>query len=336
MELMTFLERHRARSMARMDSARRALDKGFGVAAKKKDSRRDVREANVKRVPLMTESVQQEADVPCGSCGRPVGVVHPVPWARWTCDVCGKTYLNTTRGSEPLWGCSSAKRCCWAMCEGCHAQAEGEARRRVPQTNEQTVDEVLRAGKRPKHSSMQETSSIEGHAEEDHMVNFDPELDLALLASTTEQGDGVSVAKSRERLEHALDLYGASAIPVKGDGNCQFRALAQQLHGGEDPHRSVRARVLQQLKVNADHYAPFVHEPFARYLERMARDGEWGDHVTLQAASDTFGVQINVFTDMPEAPLVEVLPAGGVTNPTHQPLCLTFLTEIHYDAAKMC
>ena len=35
---------------------------------------------------------------------------------------------------------------------------------------------------------------------------------------------------------------------------------------------------------------------FAAYCSSMAREGEWGDHVTLKAVADYFGLRINLVT----------------------------------------
>ena len=40
-------------------------------------------------------------------------------------------------------------------------------------------------------------------------------------------------------------------------------------------------------------------ETFDAYVDRMARDGTWGDNVTLQAAADAFGVPVYLVTSFP-------------------------------------
>lgn len=131
-----------------------------------------------------------------------------------------------------------------------------------------------------------------------------------------------------------MNLYELKARPVQGDGNCQFRALSQQLNGTEDNHASLRARIVEQLKKEPERYQDFVYEEYSDYVKRIARDGQWGDNVTLQAASDLLGKDIWLLTDQPGAECVEVRPGQMTSDVTGKPLCLTFLTEIHYDAAE--
>lgn len=88
-------------------------------------------------------------------------------------------------------------------------------------------------------------------------------------------------------------------LHVLGDGNCQFRALADQLapYYSQECHENVRAAVVQQLRCVPDRYRPFVTEDYDEWVDRMAADKEWGNEITLRAAADAFGVEIHVFAD---------------------------------------
>jgi len=99
---------------------------------------------------------------------------------------------------------------------------------------------------------------------------------------------------------------------------------------------------VQQMRASPQDYAQFVDEPYTNYLDRMARDGEWGDNVTLQAASDALNRRLQVLTDVPGADCIMVYPKqlrsteGLVQQPLwslQEPICIAFLTEWHYDAA---
>ncbi|AQK68730.1 Cysteine-type peptidase [Zea mays] len=66
----------------------------------------------------------------------------------------------------------------------------------------------------------------------------------------------------------------------------QFRALADQIFRNPDYHKHVRKAVVKQLKEFRKHYEGYVPMEYKVYLKKMKRSGEWGDHVTLQAAAD--------------------------------------------------
>ncbi|TVU32741.1 hypothetical protein EJB05_24497, partial [Eragrostis curvula] len=83
-----------------------------------------------------------------------------------------------------------------------------------------------------------------------------------------------------------LGTYGLAEYQIEGDGNCQFRALADQIFRNPDYHKHVRKAVVKQLKEFKKHYEGYVPMEYKVYLKKMKRSGEWGDHVTLQAAAD--------------------------------------------------
>ncbi|KAG6748562.1 hypothetical protein POTOM_048490 [Populus tomentosa] len=83
-----------------------------------------------------------------------------------------------------------------------------------------------------------------------------------------------------------LNVYGLYEVKVSGDGNCQFRALSEQMFKSPEHHKHVRKEVVKQLKEHRSLYEGHVPMKYKRYRKKMAKSGEWGDHVTLQAAAD--------------------------------------------------
>ncbi|GER30256.1 OTU domain-containing protein, partial [Striga asiatica] len=88
-------------------------------------------------------------------------------------------------------------------------------------------------------------------------------------------------------LRGQLDALGLKIIQVTADGNCFFRALADQLDGDEDEHEKYRNMVVQFIKNNREMFEPFVEDevPFEEYCLSMGEDGTWAGNVELQAAS---------------------------------------------------
>ncbi|GAV81639.1 OTU domain-containing protein, partial [Cephalotus follicularis] len=66
----------------------------------------------------------------------------------------------------------------------------------------------------------------------------------------------------------------------------QFRAISDQLYRTPDHHKDVREQVVKQLKSQPEMYDGYVPMSYVEYLKKMSKGGEWGDHVTLQAAAD--------------------------------------------------
>ncbi|KAL3526797.1 hypothetical protein ACH5RR_011453 [Cinchona calisaya] len=84
-----------------------------------------------------------------------------------------------------------------------------------------------------------------------------------------------------------LDALGLKILEVTSDGNCFFRALADQLEGNEEQHDKYRNMVVQFIMKNREMFEPFIEDevPFDEYCQSMEKDGTWAGHMELQAAS---------------------------------------------------
>lgn len=118
-------------------------------------------------------------------------------------------------------------------------------------------------------------------------------------------------------------------LKVEGDGNCQFRALSDQVYRTPEHHEFVRQQVVDQLKSCPDIYEGYVPMAYGDYLEKMSKSGEWGDHVTLQAAADSYGVKIFVITSFKDTCYIEILPN---VQKSKRVIFLSFWAEVHYNS----
>ena len=134
------------------------------------------------------------------------------------------------------------------------------------------------------------------------------------------------------RLHERLRLYGLREKTISGDGNCQFRALADQLWRDPARHAEVRARVMQQLRGDGESYEVFVTESWEGYLARMGTLGTWGDHLTLQAAADAYNVKLCLLTSYRDSFVVDVSPRDGGGRDGGRVLWLSFFAEVHYNS----
>ncbi|XP_048326324.1 OVARIAN TUMOR DOMAIN-containing deubiquitinating enzyme 9 isoform X2 [Ziziphus jujuba] len=132
-----------------------------------------------------------------------------------------------------------------------------------------------------------------------------------------------------ERLLERLQLYEVVEHKVQGDGNCQFRALSDQLYRSPDYHGVVRELVVKQLKSYPEMYEGYVPMAYVDYLKKISKNGEWGDHVTLQAAADSYGIKIFVITSFKDTCSIEILPH---TQKSKRVIFLSFWAEVHYNS----
>ncbi|CAJ1964629.1 unnamed protein product [Sphenostylis stenocarpa] len=126
--------------------------------------------------------------------------------------------------------------------------------------------------------------------------------------------DANDATVDHKRLSERLVANGLAELQMEGDGNCQFRALADQLFRKPDYHKHVRRQVIKQLKHHKTLYEGYVPMEYKSYLKKMKKSGEWGDHVTLQAAADRFDAKVCLVTSFRDTYYVEILPTDK--NPT--------------------
>ncbi|PKU79551.1 OTU domain-containing protein DDB_G0284757 [Dendrobium catenatum] len=132
-----------------------------------------------------------------------------------------------------------------------------------------------------------------------------------------------------QRLLQRLTAYGLFEVKVSGDGNCQFRAISDQLYGSSEYHKLVRKEVVKQLKEFRSIYEGYIPMKYKQYRKKMAKSGEWGDHVTLQAAADKFGAKICLLTSFRDTCFVEIVPHNQTPQ---RELWLSFWSEVHYNS----
>ena len=134
----------------------------------------------------------------------------------------------------------------------------------------------------------------------------------------------------RQLLRRRLFWRGLRENEVDGDGNCQFRAIADQLYGSPDRYAEVRANIVEHLRSNSSRYSAFVPDSYDTYIENMGRDGTWGDHLTLQAASNVYGLEIRVYTsyDGNWERVIRPTDDGNI----RRAIQLSFYAELHYNS----
>jgi len=139
------------------------------------------------------------------------------------------------------------------------------------------------------------------------------------------------IAKGDETLlEKRLEKYGMKDRVVKGDGNCQFRALSDQIYDMEEKHGEIRSGIIKYMMEHVDTYQQWVVGSFGNYLDNMSQLGEYGDHLTLQAFADLYNVKIHVITSYGSNHHLIIDPQEG--NP-HGMIYLSYYEEEqHYNS----
>lgn len=94
-----------------------------------------------------------------------------------------------------------------------------------------------------------------------------------------------------------LDATNLAATSTKGDGNCLFRALSDQVYGDENSHSEIRSKVVDFLSQNADRFAVFVgeYETFDQYTGRMAQDGVYGGNMEIVGFAEAYSKRVVIY-----------------------------------------
>jgi hypothetical protein len=99
-----------------------------------------------------------------------------------------------------------------------------------------------------------------------------------------------------QKFADQLEKIGLAIRDIVGDGNCLFRALADQLEGSESSHLIYRKNVCEYMRRNRDEFEPFTAalaeeildekrkkndsdskkmDLFEKYMQNLEQPGRW-------------------------------------------------------------
>lgn len=97
----------------------------------------------------------------------------------------------------------------------------------------------------------------------------------------------------REILKRKLDC---EIVDMDNDGNCLFRSVSHQVYGDPAFHLVIRNKCMDYMESEADFFSRFtLGNDFGAYVSKLRRDGEWGDHVEIQAMSEIYDRPVEVY-----------------------------------------
>ncbi|KAM7522571.1 hypothetical protein LguiA_012473 [Lonicera macranthoides] len=102
----------------------------------------------------------------------------------------------------------------------------------------------------------------------------------------------------RER-QFEIDIRRAKGLEVKRmleDGNCLFRAVADQVYGDSELYDLVRQMCIDYMERERDHFSQFMTEGFTSYCKRKRRDKVYGNNMEIQALSEMYNRPIHIYS----------------------------------------
>ena len=133
-----------------------------------------------------------------------------------------------------------------------------------------------------------------------------------------------------EKFSEELKKLGFYIKEVKGDGNCLFRSVSEQLEGNENNYEIYRQKCVDYMKENKDAFIPFLEEeePIDTYIEKISKDGEWGGNLEIYALS--MALNANFYIYIHEQPIYIVKTVDETTNN----IMMTYHNGKHYNSLR--
>lgn len=142
-------------------------------------------------------------------------------------------------------------------------------------------------------------------------------------------------------LNSVLSELNMAIQEVQGDGNCMFRAIADQLYGNEMYHKELRKFAMQYILQEKEYFQDYIiNGNVEEYVEYKSKDGVWGDNIELQAFRELYDIPIEIYVCSKE-PLKTGLEANPQNKEYHiylskfRPIRLSYHGRSHYNSIKL-
>ncbi|XP_062506980.1 uncharacterized protein LOC134183454 isoform X3 [Corticium candelabrum] len=137
---------------------------------------------------------------------------------------------------------------------------------------------------------------------------------------------------------------------VKGDGNCFFRALSNQLSrfGVNMSHQKIRKTIVRHLNENpftlvyvyiatfmskqdsGEHLSQFIPLEWTDYINSMKMPGTWADEIVVRAAATVFDPPVYIVSSLEDENSDKQINARTAEGNRRAPMLLGHVAENHY------
>jgi len=120
-----------------------------------------------------------------------------------------------------------------------------------------------------------------------------------------------------------------------GDGNCLFRAMANQIYGKQSVHPKVRREIINYMSSNRMHFEKYLNTEktsFNDYINSLKALGTWGDNLEIDAASKLYQRQIIIYSHKKDEPFFIQQKTFYEESPGNNGVIRLLFGDGHYDA----
>ncbi|CAH8361241.1 unnamed protein product [Eruca vesicaria subsp. sativa] len=112
------------------------------------------------------------------------------------------------------------------------------------------------------------------------------------------------------------------------DGNCLFRAVADQVYGDSESYDMTRQMCMDYMEHERDHFSQFITEGFTSYMKRKRRNKVYGNNVEIQALAEMYNRPIHIYSYSTEP--INIFQ--GSYNTDTPPIRLSYHHGNHYNS----
>ncbi|XP_075521994.1 OVARIAN TUMOR DOMAIN-containing deubiquitinating enzyme 6 [Primulina tabacum] len=151
--------------------------------------------------------------------------------------------------------------------------------------------------------------------------------------SADEQSPCFSSSYDDAEKEHQFEfdirrVKGLEVRKMLEDGNCLFRAVADQVYGDSELYDLVRQMCIDYMVRERDHFSQFLTESFTSYCKRKRRDKVYGNNIEIQALSEMYNRPIHIYSYSTEP--INIF--HGSYNTDTPPIRLSYHHGNHYNS----
>ncbi|KAJ1918930.1 2-oxoglutarate dehydrogenase E1 component [Mycoemilia scoparia] len=141
-------------------------------------------------------------------------------------------------------------------------------------------------------------------------------------------------------MNRVLSNVGLYCKDMTGDGNCMFRALADQIDGTPETHGRIRGFICDYMERNPQDFAPFIEDdvPWGRYMVSMRTLGTYGGNLELVAFARCFSVDVKVYQLGTNVFVISGSPPNSPNDMrrAYPPVHIAYHSWEHYSSIRNC
>ena len=109
--------------------------------------------------------------------------------------------------------------------------------------------------------------------------------------------NNISLNKEQEeKFQNAMKKNNFEIKTIRGDGNCLFRAVSDQVYGEDKNYDIIRKKCMDYLEVQKRFFKLFIEGDFDEYIKRKRMDAIWGDDIEIEALSEIYNRPIEIYS----------------------------------------